>query len=73
MVDPNSGAAYYLHEATGKTQWKRPTGAEATAPVAAPSGGGLPAGWEEMTDTSTGRKYYYNKATGESQWTMPGA
>jgi hypothetical protein len=72
MVDPNSGAAYYLHDATGKTQWSRPTEAEAPTTVAAPASGGVPEGWEEMTDAATQRKYYYNKTTGESQWTMPG-
>ena len=40
--------------------------------MAAPASGGVPEGWEEMTDAATQRKYYYNKTTGESQWTMPG-
>jgi far upstream element-binding protein len=42
----------------------------APAPVA-PSGGGLPQGWEEHKDPKSGAPYYHNKATGVTQWQRP--
>jgi far upstream element-binding protein len=42
----------------------------APAPMA-PSGGGLPLGWEEHKDPKSGASYYHNKATGVTQWQRP--
>jgi len=71
LRDPNSGATYYLNEATGDTQWTAPVAPSGAGPPTPREGGGLPAGWEKMTDASTGAAYYYNKNTGASQWLPP--
>ena len=61
-TDPASGATYYVHPPTGRTQWEAPT---------APAAPALPAGWVATTDPATGATYYANPATGESSWERP--
>uniref|UniRef100_A0A6M2EMP8 Polyglutamine-binding protein 1 n=1 Tax=Populus davidiana TaxID=266767 RepID=A0A6M2EMP8_9ROSI len=67
--DPASGASYYYHGSTGKTQWERPTDMPSTTWTPSP----LPhlEDWVETLDETTGHKYYYNTKTHVSQWQHP--
>ncbi|KAJ6408427.1 hypothetical protein OIU84_011692 [Salix udensis] len=67
--DPASGASYYYHGSTGKTQWERPTDMPSTTWTPSP----LPhlEDWVETLDENTGHKYYYNTKTHISQWEHP--
>ncbi|KAL3700471.1 hypothetical protein R1sor_018493 [Riccia sorocarpa] len=72
-VDPDSRHVYYYNQATGKSQWERPTNKSAVPPPPPPppAPSPLPPDWEETTDVNTGRKYYYNSKTNESSWERP--
>jgi len=69
-VDPSSGYPFYVHAASGATQWHPPP---AAPPPAAPPPQPLPPGWHAVSDPTTGGTYYANPATGASQWTVPQA
>eukprot|EP00967_Tisochrysis_lutea_P132293 scaffold230772_cov40-Tisochrysis_lutea.AAC.1 len=65
VTDPGSGRSYYVHMASGATQWEPP-------PNPTPSiRDALPLGWHAVTDPTSGRTYYANPTTGESSWTIP--
>uniref|UniRef100_A0A2P2KD33 Polyglutamine-binding protein 1 n=3 Tax=Rhizophora mucronata TaxID=61149 RepID=A0A2P2KD33_RHIMU len=66
--DPASGALYYYHESTGKSQWERPVEMPTHAPLPLPHLGD----WIEAMDETSGQKYYYNTKTHVSQWKHPG-
>ncbi|XP_047327682.1 uncharacterized protein LOC124931293 isoform X2 [Impatiens glandulifera] len=66
--DPATGAPYYYHESTGKSQWERPS---ETAKITVAPSSSFPQEWQEALDETTGQKYYYNTRTQLSQWEHP--
>ncbi|KAF4357233.1 hypothetical protein F8388_000638 [Cannabis sativa] len=65
--DPSSGAFYYYHETTGKSQWERPV----ETPILQPQTPPQTDDWVEALDETSGHKYYYNTKTHVSQWQRP--
>ncbi|XP_062107547.1 uncharacterized protein LOC133818597 isoform X2 [Humulus lupulus] len=65
--DPSSGAFYYYHAATGKSQWERPV----ETPIIQPPTPPQTEDWVEALDETSGHKYYYNTKTHVSQWERP--
>ncbi|XP_051151029.1 uncharacterized protein LOC127265320 [Andrographis paniculata] len=66
--DPESGAVFYYHESSGRSQWDRPVDAYSISHSVS-----LQDDWIEALDETSGQKYYYNTKTNVSQWEHPGA
>lgn len=63
---------YYLHEATSKTVWERPTEEIKEEPLKDDSDEyELAVGWEEKFSNSKKKPYFYNPASGETAWERP--
>ena len=54
-----SGVDFYVHEASGETQWQPPTD------------DGLAPGWHAVVDEATGETYYAHAETHETSWAKP--
>ena len=71
----NHGRPFYFHEATGATEWMRPSStaaaASAVAAVPASPAGSLPLGWTEIHSALHGQSYYHHAESGETAWQHP--
>ncbi|KAK7239573.1 hypothetical protein SO694_00028128 [Aureococcus anophagefferens] len=54
-----SGVDFYVHEASGETQWQPP------------ADDGLAPGWHAVVDEATGETYYAHAETHETSWAKP--
>ena len=68
-----SGATYYVNEATGESSWERPAAAQQAAQEQAQQSQeqSLPGGWAAVWSAAD-NAYYYER-DGETTWTRPSA
>ena len=80
MRDTTTGRVYFYDEATRKSQWEAPSGAELPPPPESPrralgNGSTSPPPptdeWHEHSDAETGCPFWHNPATNESTWVRP--
>lgn len=71
VVSRSSGKIYYWHAGLQKSQFTRPTAADATGGSEGDKDDKLPPGWIKMLSKSTGKQYYFNTETQVSQFEFP--
>ena len=67
VEDQTSGRMYYVHTASGASQWTTPTVDNSTTHTNG-SGSSKTNGWVEIEDPASGKVYFFNEATGETSW-----